>query len=143
METKDQDLIIKVLIAIPRSKNFYNFYINSTNEKRSMKLEALADFVTKLCPAIGGKARAMIYEFRPFYAEIETETLLELEETPGAPESHRQLLFGRRISTPKMAEKTRKKPGGFVSGHKQGIFNNILKLVKKEEKPSKFGIKKT
>ena len=130
MEAKDPDLIIKTVVAAPRSRNFYNFYINDSDEKRSMKPAALADFVEKLCPAIGGRARMMIYEFRPFYAEIETETLLELAEIPGEPEPRRALLFGGRKKAVRAVMEGRSK-GDAVDRRRQGIFANILKLTKK------------
>jgi hypothetical protein len=128
---QDQDLTIKSITVVPRSRNFYNFFINGTNEKRSMKLESLADFITKLCPAVGGKARIMIYEFRPFYVEIETDTLLELEEVPEAPEPRRALMFkgGKKIA--KQAKEEKERASSFVDKRRQTIFGNILKTVRK------------
>jgi hypothetical protein len=131
METPDQDLTIQSITAVPRSKNFYNFYINGTNEKRSMKLEGLADFITKLCPAVGGRARTMIYEFRPFYMEIETETLLELQEIPEPSESHRSMLFSGVKAASRMVKKEKERQGSFVSRQKQTLFGNILSLGRK------------
>jgi hypothetical protein len=131
MENLDQDLIIKFITAVPRSKKFYNFFINGTNEKRSMKLNDLADFVTKLCPSVGGRARIMIYEFRPFYVETETGTLLELEEIPKGPEPRRALIFGRVEEITKAVKEEKKKQGGFVDKRRQTIFGNILKLARK------------
>jgi hypothetical protein len=128
---QDQDLTIKSITAVPRSKNFYNFFINGTNEKRSMKLEGLAEFVTKLCPVVGGKARIMIYEFRPFYVEVETETLLELEEIPTPTEPHRAQMFG---GVKEMEETVREEKGrraSFVDKRRQSIFGNILELARK------------
>jgi hypothetical protein len=128
---QDQDLTIKSITAVPRSKNFYNFFINGTNEKRSMKLESLAEFVTKLCPVVGGKARIMIYEFRPFYVEVETETLLELEEIPTPTEPHRAQMFG---GVKEMEETVREEKGrraSFVDKRRQSIFGNILELARK------------
>jgi hypothetical protein len=132
METLDRDLTVKSITAVARSKNFYNFYINGTNEKRSMKLKALADFVTGLCPAIGGRARIMIYEFRPFYMEVETETLLELEEMPEAPEPRRALLFGgvKNIAGAVKEEQARK--AGLVDKKRQTVFGNLIKLAAKK-----------
>jgi hypothetical protein len=131
MENFDQDLIIKVITAVPRSKNFYNFYINGTNEKRSMKLRDLAEFITKLCPSVGGRTRMMIYEFRPFYLEVETKTLLELEETPEDPESHRALVFDGAKKMTKAVKEDKNKQGSLVDKRRQTIFGNILKLAKK------------
>jgi len=133
MENIDPDLIIKVIIAVPKSRNFYNFYLNDSNEKRSMKHKDLAEFVAKLCPEVGGKALKMIYEFRSFYVEIETNTLLELLETPEKPEAHRTVLFGNRKKILKTAKDERKKEKKeeFVDKRKQIIFSNILKLIKK------------
>jgi len=90
---QDNDLIIQSLICTPKSKNIYNYYINGTNEKHSMKQENLADFITELCPAVGGKARIMIYELRYFYVEIKAETITELEVAPNERESHRSIIF--------------------------------------------------
>jgi hypothetical protein len=128
---QDQDLTIKSITAVPRSKNFYNFFINGTNEKRSMKLEGLAEFVTKLCPAVGGRAKIMIYEFRPFYVEVETETLLELEEIPAPPEPHRAQMFGGVKEVAKMVREEKDRQARFVDKRRQSIFGNILKLARK------------
>jgi hypothetical protein len=131
---QDQDLTIKSITAVPRSKNFYNFFINGTDEKRSMKLESLAEFITKLCPIVGGKARIMIYEFRPFYVEIETSALLELEEIPGEPEPRRALLFKGIKKTAKQVNEEKKREESFVDKRRQTIFGNILKLARKSKK---------
>jgi hypothetical protein len=131
MENLDQDLIIKFITAVPRSKNFYNFYINGTNEKRSMKLHDLAEFITKLCPTVGGRARMMIYEFRPFYMEVETKTLLELEEVPEDPEPRRALMFDGVKKITKTVKEEKEKQGNLVDKRRQTIFGNILKLVRK------------
>jgi hypothetical protein len=93
-----------------------------------MKLEGLADFITKLCPVVGGRARTMIYEFRPFYVEIETETLLELQEVPEPTEPHRFLLFGGVKKVSKIIKEEKNKQGSFVAKQRQIIFGNILKL---------------
>ena len=131
MENTDPDLIVKTLVVVPRSKRFCNFFINDTNEKRSMKHEEISKYITKLCPAVGGKARAMIYEFRPFYIEIETETIQELEETPEEPESRRNLIFSN--SQKIKAEKSKRDNSNLVSDKKQFIFENVLKLIKKTD----------
>lgn len=96
-----------------------------------MKLNALADLITKLCPAVGGKARIMIFEFRPFYVEVETETLLELEEIPEPPEPRRALMFGGVKKVEKMTKEERDKEGSFVDKRRQTLFGNILKLAKR------------
>jgi len=98
-----------------------------------MRPNDLADFIAKLCPAVGGRARTMVYEYRPFYVETETETLLELEETVGEPEPRRAILFGDRKKIIKIAkeEKNKREQNGPVDKRSQTIFGNILKLVKK------------
>jgi len=130
MENIDRDLIIKSIVAVPRSKNFYNFYINGTSEKRSMKLEALADFITKLCPEVGGRARIMIYEFRPFYVEIETKSILELLEKVKDKEPERLILFGTTRKRVKEGREEKKKKESPVDKRRQTIFGNILRLVR-------------
>jgi hypothetical protein len=72
----------------------------------------------------------MIYEFRPFYVEIETETLLELEEIPKPPESHRAILFGSAKKVVKYAKEEREQ-NNLVDKRKQNVFGNILKIIKK------------
>jgi len=124
----DTDLTIKSITAVPRSKNFYNFYINSTPEKRSMKPEKLADLITERCPAVGGTARIMIYELRAFYVEIETNTIKELGESQAEPESKKELIFGTRKTVIKQANKP--KEPEIVDRRKDMIFKNILKLMK-------------
>lgn len=96
-----------------------------------MKPEDLADFVTKLCPAVGGRVRSMIFEFRPFYAEVETETLLELEEIPEPPEPHRSQMFGGVKAAEKAVKKEKSRRNDLVSKRRQIIFGNILKLARK------------
>ena len=90
---QDKDLIIKSLICIPKSKNIYNYFINSPDDKHSMKQEELADFITELCSAVGGKARIMIYELRHFYVEIETKTITEVDTIAKEKDSHRSIVF--------------------------------------------------
>ena len=124
----DKDLAIKSVTAMPRSRNFYNFFINGTPEKRSMKPERFIDFIIGICPVVGGTARRMVYEFRPFYIEVETDTILELEDVPGRPETHKELLFGSRKKIIR-AEKESKEVK-FVDDRKDRIFRNILKLAR-------------
>lgn len=124
----DKDLTIKSLTVTPKSRNFYNFYINGTSEKRSMKPEKLIDLITELCPAVGGEARTMIYEFRPFYVEVETDTILELTKTPPKPRSHKDIVFdGRKKVFKSLKDAGERK---FVDDRKDRIFKNILKLSK-------------
>jgi len=124
----DKDLTIKSITAVPRSKNFYNFYINGTSEKRSMKPENLIDLITDLCPVVGGKARIMIYELRPFYLEVETETIMELFEIPEKPETHKELVFDNRKKVFRhLKEDCDTK---LIDSQKDEIYKNILKLVK-------------
>jgi hypothetical protein len=127
---QDKDLTIKSITAVPRSKNFYNFFINGTNEKRSMKLNGLSEFIMKLCPSVGGRATIMIYEFRPFYVEVETQTLLELAEIPDPPESRHTRMFGGIKKTVKRAESEKEQKSGLVAKRKQILFNSILGLTK-------------
>lgn len=127
-ETADKDLTIVSITAVPRTKNFYNFYINGTPEKRSMKPEKLIDLITELSPAVGGIARTMVYELRSFYVEIETDTILELTDIPGKAESRKELVFDNRKKLfKKIKESTKEK---LIDDQKDRIFQNILKLAK-------------
>jgi hypothetical protein len=116
---------IKIITAVPRSKNFCNFYINGTDEKRSAKLEDLAKWITEVCPAVGGQARLMIYEFRPFCIEVEAETITELSEDPEPMETHRDAIFkrtGKRI----LMNDLRAKPKNNLDIVRQ-LFNNSFR----------------
>jgi len=127
-ETNDRDLTIVSITAVPRTKNFYNFYINGAPEKRSIKPEKLIDLITELCPLVGGTARTMVYELRSFYVEVETDTIQELSEIPKKQESHKELVFDNRKKLFKKIKNSEEPK--LIDKQKDRIFNNILKLVK-------------
>lgn len=89
---------ICVVIVNPKSDRIYNYWINGSEEKRSMLKERMREFCLDLCPIKARQINKCIDELIPFVIFVEEKTVQELEEKSKKEKSKMDRLFPMRKS---------------------------------------------
>ena len=104
-----ENLTIKFIIIIPRSRRFASYYINDSDEVHVLKYDNLFKFLVSLLPKRSTIINQLLYAFRNFIVNIEKSQVYELSfnseiEIQKLKEKHRKFDY-KKIEKKKRKEK--------------------------------------
>jgi hypothetical protein len=109
--------VILAMIVIPKNTRLYHYFINGSQDRRTMLQRKMLDFCLNLCPNHAKEIRKSIFQLTPFIIYPEEGIFKSLKEEDPPSVNHRRLLF----------------PMGKL------VREDKLDLSKKEDNIKKFG----
>jgi hypothetical protein len=84
---------ILAMIVIPKNDRLYHYFINGSQDRRTMLQRKILEFCLSLCPNHAKEIRASIFQLIPFIIYPEEGIFDALKEQEPANINHRKLLF--------------------------------------------------
>jgi hypothetical protein len=135
-EDKAENTIL-AMIVIPKNDRLYHYFINGSQDRRTMLQKKILEFCLNLCPSRAREIRESIFQLEPFIIYPEDNIFEALKEQDPAAINRRELLFpmGKlvredKIDLSKKEDEIQKIGNRFNIWEKYGIH---LDNMKKEE----------
>jgi hypothetical protein len=134
---------ILAMIVIPKNNRLYHYFINGSQDRRSMLQRRMLEFCLNLCPGYAAEIRKSIFQLTPFIIYPEENIFEALKEEDPPAVRRRDLLFpmGKfvrqdKIDLSKKEDNIQKIRKQFNIWEKYGIYMDSLK--KENAKKSRF-----
>jgi hypothetical protein len=85
--------VIIAMIVIPKNNRLYHYFINGSQDRRTMLQRKMLDFCLNLCPNHAREIRKSIFQLIPFIIYPEDNIFEALKEQDPTSINHRELLF--------------------------------------------------
>jgi hypothetical protein len=135
--------IILAMIVIPKNDKLYHYFINGSQDRRTMLQRKMLNFCLNLCPGHAIEIRKSIFQLIPFIIYPEENIFEALKEQDPPVINRRELLFpmGKlvkedKIDLSKKADDIQKIGKQFNAWEKYGIHLDNMK--KAEAQKSNF-----
>lgn len=134
---------ILAMIVVPKNDKIYHYFINGSQDRRSMLQRKMLDFCLNLCPSHAKEIRKSIFQLIPFIIYPEDNIFEALKEQDPTVINRRELLFpmGKlvredKIDLSKKEDDIQKMGKQFNIWEKYGIHLDNMK--KAEAKKNRF-----
>jgi hypothetical protein len=84
---------IQAMIVIPKNDRLYHYFINGSQDKRTMLQRKMLEFCLNLCPNHAREIRKAIFQLIPFIIYPEEDVFEALKEQDPPKINRRNLLF--------------------------------------------------
>jgi hypothetical protein len=84
---------ILAMIVIPKSVRLYNYFINGSQDRRTMLQRKMLEFCLNLCPGRAKEIRRAIFQLTPFVIYPEENIFVALKEENPPAVNRRSLLL--------------------------------------------------
>jgi hypothetical protein len=84
---------ILAMIVVPKNNRLYHYFINGSQDRRTMLQRKMLEFCLNLCPNHAKEIRKAIFQLNPFIIYPEEDIFEALKEQDPPAINHRELLF--------------------------------------------------